>query len=71
MKQVPKIKTMGKPKAKKVGLIDLMSKDDQDELGYMASRDHEWDLWYDNDADKNYEKNLKAYAIERWKRKYR
>ena len=71
MKQVPKIKTMGKPKAKKVGLIDLMSKDDQDELGYMASRDHEWDLWHDNDADKNYPKNLKAYAIERWKRKYR
>ena len=71
MKQVPKIKTMGKSKAKKVGLIDLMSKDDQDELGYMASRDHEWDLYRDNDADKNYPKNLKAYAIERWKRKYR
>ncbi|MDA7765990.1 hypothetical protein N8977_00150 [Alphaproteobacteria bacterium] len=74
MKNIPKFKrkTMGK-KAKKVGLIDLMSPDDQNELGYMASRDHEDDIYNHGSgvADKNYPKNLKSYALERWKRKYR
>jgi hypothetical protein len=74
MKNIPKFKrkTMGK-KAKKVGLIDLMSPDDQNELGFKASRDYEHDIYTHGSsvADKNYTKNLKAYALERWKRKYR